>query len=35
MGDGWVLAEAQFPGAARGQQYLNVTRAVAVVRVGS
>jgi hypothetical protein len=33
--DGWVLAEAQSPGAARGQQYLNVTRAVAIVRVGS
>ena len=34
IGDGWVLAEAQYPGAARSQQYLNVARAVAIVRVG-
>jgi hypothetical protein len=32
--DGWVLAVAQSAGAARGQQYLNMARAVAVVRVG-
>lgn len=34
LSDGWVLADAQSPGAARGQQYLNMARAVAVVRGG-
>jgi hypothetical protein len=35
LSDGWVLADALSPGAARGQQYVNLARAVAVVRVGT